>query len=370
MENSFAPRLSHYKDCFFTAGRCLGLILKNCFIPHHCFVKVYVVWGESDGSMRKTAVFLVTLLALASFGLVFVPKVFSQPQGIKVVSYSYYVDNLGYLDVVGEVQNTGSNTIESVVLTGVVYTPDGTAQACSYPTAVWGEYLIPQQKAPFYMEFSPETSGTGDLSWLSQGIDHVDFTINQATATGSYLYPDITLLSHSGDADNQGVYWVTGTIKNAGTQTATNVRAIGTFYNASGTVVAVGVTDNPPITTSLAPSSTATFKFGAWDLNQTIMPEWEKIDHYSLLFQAESPILNGTAPTPPASTPTPGQSTPTTSTAGGNPTPIAPETQYVAIIVIVIFGLVVAILLLRRRKPKLSPQEAKKRKLKERRKLR
>jgi len=347
-----------------------GVNFEKLFYTTPMFVKVYVAWEESDGSMRKTAIFLVTLLALASLGLALVPKVSSQTQDIKIVSYSYYVDNLGYFDVVGEVQNTGSNTIQSVVLTGTVYTPDGTAQAYSYPTTVWVVDLLPQQKAPFYMEFPPETSNTGDLSWLSLGVDHVDFTINQASATSSYQYPDITLLSHSGGTDNEGVYWVTGTIKNTGTQTAKNVRVMGTFYNASGTVVAFGVTDNPPIATSLAPSSTASFKFGAWDLNQTIVPEYEKIDHYSLLFQVESPILNGTAPTPPASTPTPGDSTPTPSSGGGNPTPIAPETQYVAIIVIVIFGLAVAILLLRRRKPKLSPKEAKKRKLQERRKLR
>ncbi len=319
--------------------------------------------------MRKGAAFLVVLLALASLGLVLVPKVSSQPSSIKVLSYSYYVDNIGYFDVVGEVQNTGPNTIQSVILTGTVYTSDGTAQAYSYPTTVWVRYLLPQQKAPFYMEFPPETSATGDLSWLSLGVDRVDFTVNVANTTSSYQYPDITLLSHSGATDNEGVYWVTGTVKNTGTQTAKNIYVMGTFYNASGNVVAVGATNDPLTPSSLTPSSTASFKFGAWDLNQTIVPAIQKIDHYNLLFQVQEPILNGTAPTPPASTPTPGESTPTTSSGNGNPTPIAPETQYVAIIVIVLLGLAVAILLLRRRKPKISPQTAKKRKMQERRKL-
>jgi hypothetical protein len=318
--------------------------------------------------MRKSAACLIVLLAFASVGLALVPNVSSQTVNIKVVSYSYYVDNIGYFDVVGEVQNTGPNTIQSVVLSGKVYTSDGTAQAYSYPTTVWVANLLPQQKAPFYMEFPPQTSATGDLSWLSLGVDHVDFTINVANATSSYQYPDITLVSHSGGTDKEGVYWVTGTVKNTGTQTAKNIRVVGTFYNASGTVVAVGITDPPLTPSSLAPSSTASFKFGAWDLNQTLVPDYEKIDHYTLLFQVEDPILTGTAPTPPASTPTPGDSTPTSSSGSGNPTPIAPDTQYVAIIVIVLVGLAAAILLLRRRKTKISPQEAKKRKLQARKK--
>jgi len=38
----------------------------------------------------------------------------------------------------------------------------------------------------------------------------------------------------------EGEYWVSGSVQNTGTQTATKLRLIGTFYNASGTVVAAG----------------------------------------------------------------------------------------------------------------------------------
>jgi hypothetical protein len=290
-------------------------------------------------------------LTLASLGLTLVPQVSSQPEKIKVLSYGWYVDSIGYLDVVGEVQNVGPNTIDSVVLSGVIYTLDGEAVSYSYPTLVYVKYLVPQQKAPFYMEFPPEVSVTGDLSWLSLGID-VDFTINSAEATSSYQYPDLTVTSSSGGADSEGVYWVSGTVQNTGTQTATNIYVVGTFYNATGTVIAMGYTDTLT-PASLSPSGTASFKVGAFDLNQSIVPSPLKIDHYSLLIQVEGPILTGAAPTlptptPPSTTTPPSDSTP--SPTDENPNVLAPEAIYAIIIVIVILGLAITLLALRKTK--------------------
>ncbi len=74
----------------------------------------------------------VCCVNLGVFRISFSSKRFSQTQNIKIVSYTYYIDNLGYLDVVGEVQNVGSNTVTSVILTGTVYSSDGTDQADSY----------------------------------------------------------------------------------------------------------------------------------------------------------------------------------------------------------------------------------------------
>ena len=90
--------------------------------------------------------------------LVIVPKTYSQTADVKVVNYSYYVDPEGYLDVVGLVQNVGPNTISSVSLTGTIVGTGG-ADAGDSGTQVWVSDLLPQQKAPFYMEFiSPHTS--------------------------------------------------------------------------------------------------------------------------------------------------------------------------------------------------------------------
>jgi hypothetical protein len=319
---------------------------------------------------------------MMSVGLALVPQVSSQPENVKVVSYSWYVDSYGDFIAVGEVQNVGPNTIKSVVLTGVVYTMDGEAQA-SYYTIAFVNYLIPQQKAPFYIDFSPQSSNTGDLSWLSLGVKRVDFTVNLANTTSSYQYPDLALASSSGGVDGEGVYWVSGTVKNSGTQTATNIRVVGTFYNSSGTVVAVGYTDllTPA---SLTPSNAASFKVGAFDVNQTEAPSIKKISSYRLLIQTEGPILSGTSPTPPPSSPSPSPSpspsstpsssppsttppsgsspSPTESSGSENPNVLPPEATYAIVVVVVILALAGTLLMLRKRKPQAKSQTIKNRK--------
>ena len=329
--------------------------------------------GAGRGSMRKSVVFFFVFLMLASLGLVLVPQVSSQPENVKVLSYSGYLDSLGDFVVAGEVQNVGPNTIASVVLSGTVYSKDGEAQAKSY-TQAFVNYLVPQQKAPFSMEFLP-VSAADDLSWLSLGFDRVDFSVNVAEATSSYQYPDLTVKSSSGGVDAEGACWVSGTIQNSGTQTATNVRVIGTFYNASGTVVAVGYSDllTPA---SLAPSSIASFKVGAFDLNQTEAPSNLIISSFLLLIQTEEPILSGTAPSPPPSSPQsitppsdstpssppsitpPSDSTPssTESPSSENPNVLTPEAIYAIVVVIVILGLAGTMLMLRKRKSQAKSQ--------------
>lgn len=77
--------------------------------------------------MRKKTVYFFVVLLLLSVGLISVPKTFSQTQNIKVkiLSYSYYIDPEGILDVVGEIQNEGTSTLSQVSLSGSIYS--GTA---------------------------------------------------------------------------------------------------------------------------------------------------------------------------------------------------------------------------------------------------
>ena len=262
--------------------------------------------------------------------------------------------------MVGEIQNNGSNTIAAVFLSGIVYTKDGEAQAYSEGGA-FVTHLLPQQKAPFAIEFLPQYSPTGDLSWLSIGVDHIEFTIIQAEVVYSYQYPDLLVQSSSGGVDAEGVYWVSGSVINSGIQIATDVRVIGTFYNTSGTVVAVGytytLTPNP-----LEPSNTALFKVGAFDLNQTGIAAIQKIASYALLIQVEDPILSGTAPSLPPSTPSPSDNTPLptptetpSSNNSNNSNASQQDVQYAAviiaaIIIVAIIALVGVILFLRMRK--------------------
>ncbi len=309
--------------------------------------------------MNKSMVCLLVLLAVCSLSLTLVPTALSQADSIKVLSYTWYVDSIDYLTVVGEVQNVGINTVDSVLLTGTATASDGTIVGST--TQAYAINLVPQQKAPFYMEFPPSEAIGND--WYSAGVSGVNIVVRVANATANYQYPDVKITNKqasigSGSTD-KGVYWVNGEIKNTGSQTAQNIRVIGTFYNASGAVVAVGGYINDVVAASLAPSATATFKFGAFDINQTGIPSDRKITDYSLVVLVEEPILQGTppsiAPTTPASPATsqsPSDTSTSTSTqpSGSNPTGSLPSQWIYAIVVVVaVVAVATALLLLKKR---------------------
>ena len=304
--------------------------------------------------MRKSAVYFFIALSLLSLGLTLVPHVFSQTQNIKIVSYSYYTDYLGNLDVVGQIQNDGPNVVNPVILTGSIYSPGGVDQADSYPTQAWVAYLAPQQEAPFYMQF-PHPNNSPDGTWYSLinagDITNVTLTVAQAKATSSYQYPDLKITSSSGTIINggaySGAYMVNGVIQNTGSQTASNITVVGTFYNSTGTVVGVGYT-NYLTPATLAPSGTLSFQIAALDLNQSQVPSNLKISKYSLLVQTELPILQGT---PPIITPSPESSSSSPQKGVNSNGSSNSVVLYAVVIVIVILAVAGTILALIRRKP-------------------
>jgi hypothetical protein len=324
--------------------------------------------------MKKTAIGILAILTMVMLSLTLIPTVFSQTSNIKIVSYSYYYSQ-GFLDVVGEVENTGSSTIAQVVLAGKVTSSAETTMDSS--ASVWVVNLLPGQKAPFYMTFIPQ-SADGQVGILPD-VAKVELVVVRADATTNYQYPDLAVSNEhhrlGTNSEEKGTYFLTGTLKNTGTQTAQNLRVIGTFYDSANTVVAVGGYTSQKLTTSLAPSASVNFEFVAFDYNDTGMPASQKIASYSLLIQAEAPMLEGSGPqvTPyptghtgpsetasPTSTqtitPAPGNTSNST-TAGYTP----PTLAYAAVVVIVLAVIVGAVLALKKRKPaKEETQPAKK----------
>jgi hypothetical protein len=322
--------------------------------------------------MRKSIVYSFVVLILLSLGLTLVPSAHSQPENIKIVSYSYYVDSSGFLEVVGEIQNMGTNTVASVILTGSVYSSDGTDQGDSRAQA-WVAYLTPQQKAPFYMTFySPNNSPNGP--WSLGEVSNIKLTVSTADATSSYQYQDLKIKSSSAtigtSGDFSGAYTVNGIIQNTGSQTAQNLTVVGTFYNSTGAVVAVGYT-NYLTPAFLSPSGTISFQVSAFDLNQTGITLGEKITSYSLLIQALGPILQGTAPVitsspSPASSSSPSLTSFPSSSPSVSQSPVAnptnslkPELIYAIVVVVGILAVVGAILLLRKPKRQNTVKAAK-----------
>jgi hypothetical protein len=322
--------------------------------------------------MNKTVTILV-ILTVCSLSLTMVPGALclDQKANIKILDYSYYIDSLGLIVVVGEVQNQATNTVTSVILTGSIVSRDGIYQSSSYtilgipPAEV--TYLNSQQKAPFYMDFYPPQNSP-DGTWNSIDIASINLQVAQANATVNYQFPDLTITNKQSSigstTDDKGVFWVNGNIQNTGSQTASNITVFGTFFNSTGSTVAVGYGNT---VASLSPSGTTTFKLGAFDLNQTGIPASKKITDYSLLIRVQSPILQGTAPvTVPTASPDPIiNPSPTSVSTNSSPNPtvtqsgsdstgsqVTPTWIYAVIIVIAIVAVVAGLLVFSKRKSK------------------
>ena len=114
---------------------------------------------------------IIVALALASFSVLFALSVRADVSEAKVLSYSWYVapattdraEHDGDLVAVGEIQNVGSNVLAYVDVSGVAYDSNGTLLATS-SNVVYGNQLVPGQKAPFYLDFTLENCMTGEAS--------------------------------------------------------------------------------------------------------------------------------------------------------------------------------------------------------------
>jgi hypothetical protein len=308
--------------------------------------------------MKKIPVCIILILTIYCLGLFFVPITQSQvseTQNIKIGSHSWYLDSLGNLVVVGEVQNIGPDVIDQIILTGTASTMEGLSST-SY-TSVYVAQLLPQQKAPFDIDFQPPQGSNG---WYNVG--EINLKVAVANSTSSYQYPDLKITSSSASVgttgDYNGAYLVKGSIQNTGTQAATNLTVVGTFFNSTGAVVGVGYTNYLEPRT-LNPSESLNFQIAAFDLNQSNAPTRLKIASYSLLVQTRGPLLQGAAPlTTPYIGSGDGQTTEPNQSQTGTIS-LTSSIIYEAVIVVVIILIVVAafLFLKRRSKPKSNLSE-------------
>jgi hypothetical protein len=184
---------------------------------------------------------------------------------LQVLSYSRYVApsntylsaEPGDLIVVGEIQNVGSNIVSNATVQGVAYTSSGNVLAKAQGS-VFVFHTLPGQKAPFYIDFTPASGSTGDLSWVSS-VKSVTVSVSSVTDTSAAQYSGLVIPfgGSIGFVLNNNTYTVTGYVENNGTETAGDVWVVTTFHNAAGTVVALNFTSY--LTNSLATGAEVSF---------------------------------------------------------------------------------------------------------------
>jgi hypothetical protein len=257
-------------------------------------------------------------------------------------------ENSGDLIAVGEIQNTGSSTLGSVSVAGLAYNSSQMLIDSNQAYIPINE-LLPQQKAPFYIDFLPENSVvnvSSDSAWIPS-LTNVTVVVSYAAAATTTQYTDLTPTSSG--SDSSGTYTITGTVKNTGSQTAGGLWVDATFYNASGTVVAMNYTDYLDPSGLLAQGASVPFIATPADNTPQLSSE---IKSYSVIVESQAPTgtLGSPTPTPPPSTsPTPVVTSPPASNTS------VLTIAAIGVVVVVVVVLVGFLLLRKRRQPPPPP---------------
>lgn len=291
--------------------------------------------------MKKSVIVVLVAAITIALCTALVPNVLSQPENIEVLSYSWYISpyDSDELVVIIEVQNTGPNVIDYVMVTGTFYASDGTP-LMSNTAKSFANQILPQQKTPFYLSLSL-------ADYHNETIKNFTVSVIYADPTDSRQYQDLEITSHASSTDYSGYYIVTGVVENTGTQSTNKTWVVATFYNSTGSAVAVGYSDylTP---SSIAPGGTASFTIYPLDYGAVV----DNISSYSLLVQT---LITAPSPTPtPSISPSPSPS-PTATPASPSPTPtengtVIGDTYVYAAVAVVVIIIAIGVFALVRRK--------------------
>jgi hypothetical protein len=297
----------------------------------------------------KKATILVILLSLILVVLIvpLTPAAKADLSEARVLSYSWYIapgntatiaSAPGDLIIVGEVQNVGSQIVNNITVQGVAYSSTGQILATTQSEA-FVYRMTTGQKAPFYIDFTAQSSSTNDLTWTSQ-VSNVTVTVVSVTDTPAAPYTGIKIISDPINTlydSATGTYTLIGTIENVGNQDVTAVWAVATFYDSSGTVVGINFTEYlMPYPSLFKPNTYTFFKAVPSDCTEQMA---SKISTFNVAIDAQIQSIS------PQNSPTPTAP----STASNEPFPTLAIVVLIALVIAVVVGL---LLLRRRQKPK------------------
>ncbi len=169
----------------------------------------------------------------------------NQPgEGLVFLSKRAYISEAGLPTVVGELQNSGNSSITNILIAASFYCSKGNevgggenmAAISDYPEV---EVLAPGEKSPFKVGLTAE-----ELANLPNfdvdSIKKYTVELSSYNTTEESLYRSFEVTQSGGELDSvTGYYKVTGGIKNIGTETAEQIKIVGTFYDNQPNIIEV-----------------------------------------------------------------------------------------------------------------------------------
>lgn len=173
-------------------------------------------------------------VALAADTIQYLPIVFNGPIATQPVeqpdvyipeNHTYFVDSVGYLHVVGEVQNNSDDYLQFIKVNLNIYSLDGSLLDI-VTTYTYIDNLPPYTRTCFDA-LLPEPEG-----WSYYEFEELDYWTD-----GSPL-PNLTVINDSGSYDPTfGWYEIIGQVRNDSYNRVEYVNPIGTLYNAANDVI-------------------------------------------------------------------------------------------------------------------------------------
>jgi len=186
----------------------------------------------------------VTLVLLFLFAL---PHVAASPSAVIHNNTSNYIDEVGYLHVVGEAQNTGDVWLQSVRIGATFKNQNGAVVGTSFT------YTLLDRLPPGV------TSGF-DVFEFDKGKSAMirSYTLAIEFETAEPLTTALEIINTSSSKDSFGFLTIVGEVKNNGDTISEYTEVVAIFYGANGNVVDVGYTFTEP--TTVQPRSQQSFK--------------------------------------------------------------------------------------------------------------
>lgn len=191
-----------------------------------------------------------------------------------------YISEWGCPTLVGEVKNGGNFSMTDILITASFYCSGGKLIGANEDMeAVTSSYteigiLAPGEISPFKIVLSIE-----DLSQLENfDIDKLEKykVVGDYSITDDELYKRLEIAQSFGEFDFDAYqYYVTGTVKNVGDETAEQIKVVGTFYDEETMIIEVMHTS---LEDPLLPGEEARFELTVPD--ETIA---QRIDTYAIL---------------------------------------------------------------------------------------
>jgi len=171
---------------------------------------------------------------------------------VSIVIHTGYLDGMGYYQVCGEVQNTGDTAARNIWVTITFYDASSAVLDGPREAQVQHDVLLPGRKSPF--AYSAGVQGSLVHSYT---VDMLFYDPSDTIPLGLEIVSDSSNII---DMVFLKTMNVSGQVKNSGSETATFVRVVATFYNGpggTGTVVGVSAATSSPL--SLDAGQTGSF---------------------------------------------------------------------------------------------------------------